>query len=359
MRCLLVTLSLIAACRAPSQLDGEVAGNGPVEAALNCRAPIPYTVTVPLTGTTTSPLRPTNTFSIVARDPVTGDLGVAVQSHWFSVGSIVTWAEPGVGAIATQSFVEPAYGPKGLALMKTGITATEAMNQLVALDPIRDQRQLGFVDATGNSATWTGKKCIQHADGMTGPGYAVQANLMANDLVVPAMSHAYESAKGDLTERLLAALEAAQEVGGDIRGCQSAAILIVSGTRTPNAWEGKKLDLRVEDHAAPLVELRRLVRLARAYDLLNRGDGLLEKGDVAGANEAYAAAGKLEPTHVEMAYWQGITWASRGDFDRAAPFLKQAFTADPAWIELVRRMPAAGLLPDQATAEKAIAAGSQ
>ncbi len=355
MRALLL---LLVACHSKSSLDGEVAS---LSEALQCRGTPPFSVTPPpgLTGTTTSPLRPTNTFSIVARDPVTGDLGVAVQSHWFSVGSIVTWAEPGVGAVATQSFAEPSYGPKGLALMRDGVVAKDAMDQLVALDKLRDSRQLGFVDSRGHAATFTGAKCIQHAGGYAGAGFAVQANLMANDRVVPAMRTAFESSKGDLAERLLVALEAAQEAGGDIRGCQSAAILVVSGKRTPNAWEGKKLELRIEDHAAPLVELRRLVRLARAYDLLNRGDALLEQGNVAGANEAYAAAGALEPDHAEMAYWQGITWAARGNYDQAAPFLKKAFDADPSWIELVRRMPAAGLLPDAAAAEKAIAAGNK
>ena len=354
MRALLL---LLVACHSPSPLDGDVAT---ASEALQCRGTPPFSVTMPgLTGTTTSPLRPTNTFSIVARDPVTGDLGVAVQSHWFSVGSLVTWAEPGVGAVATQSFAEPSYGPRGLALMREGAIAKEAMDQLVALDKLRDSRQLGFVDAQGHAATFTGAKCIQHASGYAGAGFAVQANLMANDRVVPAMRAAFESSKGDLAERMLVALEAAQEAGGDIRGCQSAAILVVSGKRTPNAWEGKKLELHIEDHAAPLVELRRLVRLARAYDLLNRGDALLEQGNVPGANEAYAAAGALEPDHVEMAYWQGITWAARGDFARAAPLLNKAFTADPSWIELVRRMPAAGLLPDAAAAERAIEAGSK
>jgi len=347
---------LLVACTNPSSLDGVVATPA-ASPALQCRGPIAFTTTPALTGTTTSPLRPTNTFSIVARDPMTGDLGVAVQSHWFSVGSLVSWAEPGVGAIATQSFAEPSYGPKGLALMRDGAPAADAMNQLVALDKLKDARQLGFVDARGTAATFTGARCIAHAGGYAGDGFAVQANLMANDRVVPAMRRAWETSQGDLAERLLVVLEAAQEAGGDIRGCQSAAILVVSGTRTPNAWEGRKLDLRVEDHVAPLVELRRLTHLARAYDLLNRGDALLEKGDVVGANEAYAAAGRLEPDHVEMAYWQGITWASRGNYVRAAPLLKKAFTADPAWIELVRRMPAAGLLPDGAAAEKAIEAG--
>ncbi|MBA2540057.1 MAG: DUF1028 domain-containing protein [Deltaproteobacteria bacterium] len=351
-------LLLVIGCRSESVMDGS-AQQQKAAAALQCRGSAPYTVTPPLTGTTTSPLRPTNTFSIVARDPVTGDLGVAVQSHWFSVGTLVSWAEPGVGAVATQAFAEPAYGPKGLELMRNGATAPDALKQLTAADKLKQVRQLGFVDAAGNASSFTGEQCIVHADGYAGAGYAIQANMMANDLVVPAMKHAYETASGDLADRLLAALDAAQEVGGDIRGCQSAAILVVSGKRTPNAWEGRKLDLRVDDHPSPLVELRRLVHLARAYDLLNRGDALLEKGDVVGANEAYGAAGKLQPDHAEIAYWQGITWAGRGDFERAGPFLRKAFQADPAWIELVRRMPAAGLLPDNATAEKAIESGSK
>lgn len=350
-------LLIAAACHSPSSLDGDVSGVKPSD-ALQCRGTPPFTETPPFTGTTSSPRRPTNTFSIVARDPVTGDLGVAVQSHWFSVGSMVTWAEPGVGAIATQSLVDPSYGPKGLELMRGGASAKDAMEQLVALDKQREGRQLGFVDANGMATTFTGKQCIVHAGGHAGAGFAVQANLMANDRVVPAMKTAYETTRGDLADRLLAALEAAQEAGGDIRGCQSAAILIVGGKRA-NAWEGKKMDLRVEDHPAPLVELRRLVHLARAYDQLNRGDLFLEQGNIVGANEAYTAAAALEPDSAEISYWQGITWASRGELEKAAPFLKKAFAADPAWIELVRRMPAAGLLPDGVTAEKAIEAGQK
>lgn len=349
-------LLLLVACHSPSSLDGDVTGSS--SDALLCRGSPPFTETPPFTGTTASPRRPTNTFSIVARDPVTGDLGVAVQSHWFSVGPLVAWAEPGVGAIATQSLVDPSYGPKGLALMRDGVPAKDAMTQLIALDKQREQRQLGFVDASGSAATFTGAQAIAHAGGYTGNGFAVQANLMANDRVVPAMRAAFESTRGDLAARLLAALEAAQQAGGDIRGCQSAAILIV-GAKRANAWEGRKLDLRVEDNPAPLVELRRLMQLARAYDQLNRGDLLLEQGDMAGANAAYGEAGKLEPDHAEIAFWRGLTWAARGDFDRAAPFLKQAFAADRAWLELVRRMPAAGLLPDAAAAEKAIEAGSK
>ncbi|MBS1120236.1 MAG: hypothetical protein H6Q90_2464 [Deltaproteobacteria bacterium] len=287
---------------------------------------------------------------------MTGDLGVAVQSHYFSVGSMVTWAEPGVGAVATQSFVEPAYGPKGLALMRDGMAAPDAMAKLVAADPQAAVRQLGFVDAQGRAAAHTGARCIIYANHHVGTGYTVEANMMGNDKVVPAMASAYESATGDLAERMLAALDAAQAAGGDIRGCQSAAILVVSGKRSETPWTEKKVDLRVEDSAAPLVELRRLVTLARAYDHMNQGDLAIEHNDMKGALDHYAAAAKLVPDSAEMLYWQGIALVTHGDLAAAAPILHKAFAADPAWLELTRRLPAAGLLPDAATAERAIRA---
>lgn len=305
----------------------------------------------PATG---SALRPSHTFSIVARDPVTGDLGVAVQSHWFSVGALVTWAEPGVGAVATQSFVEPAYGPKGLALMGSGASAPDAMAQLVAADPQSAVRQLGFVDAQGRAASHTGAKCIQFAGDHVGNGYAVQANLMGNAKVVPAMAAAYEAAKGDLADRMLAALDAAQAVGGDIRGCQSAAILVVSGKRGDAPWNEKKLDLRVEDSAAPLPELHRLVVLARAYDQMNQGDAAVEKADIPGAVAHYGAAAKAVPDNMEMVYWQAVALADHGQVDAAIPMFRTAFAADPAWAELTRRLVAPGLLPDDATVERVL-----
>lgn len=309
--------------------------------------------TAPLSGTTGSAIRPANTFSIVARDPVTGDLGVAVQSHWFSVGSIVAWAEPGVGAVATQSFSEPAYGPKGLALMRDGTAAGDAMAQLVAADAQSAVRQLGFVDATGRAAAHTGARCIQYANHHVGAGYTVQANLMANDKVVPAMVAAFESTKGDLADRMLATLDAAQAAGGDLRGCQSAAIIVVSGKRSDTPWTEKKLDLRVDDSPAPLPELRRLVTLARAYDHMNQGDLAIEKGDMDKATEHYATAARLVPDSPEMVYWQGIGLATKGQLDRATPLLQQAFKADKAWVELTRRLPSSGLL-DAATAQKIV-----
>jgi uncharacterized Ntn-hydrolase superfamily protein len=278
------------------------------------------------------------TYSIVARDPSTGELGVAVQSHWFSVGSMVIWAEPGVGAVATQAFAEPSYGPKGLALMRDGIAPAEAIVQLTTADPQQASRQLGFVDGQGRVASHTGAKCIAFASSKLGEGYAVQANIMSNDKVVPAMAQAFEATKGDLTERMLAAMEAAQAAGGDLRGCQSAAILVVSGKRSEEPWKEKKVDLRVEDHAEPLRELRRLVALARAYDHMNQGDMALEKKDIAAASEHYATALRMQPDNLEMAFWAGVTLAGNGQMDAGVPMVKRAIKTDPVYTELLKRL---------------------
>ncbi|MDQ3339697.1 MAG: DUF1028 domain-containing protein [Myxococcota bacterium] len=312
-----------------------------------CRGRATYTAVpaTPLSGAQGSSI-PAHTFSIVARDPATGDLGVAVQSHWFSVGSAVTWAEPGVGAVATQSFVDKGYGPKGLALMASGVAPAEALAQLVAADKQAAVRQVGFVDATGRAAAHTGAKAIDFAGHHVGEGFAVQANLMGNDKVVPAMRDAYQASKGDLAERMLAALDAAQAVGGDIRGCQSAAILIVSGKKTDAPWNERKMDLRVEEHADPLVELRRLVVNMRAYDRVNQGDLAMEKQDVTGALAHYDAGMKILPDNTEIKYWVGVTLASLDRVDEALPLFRAAFKDDPAWIELTRRLTKPGLIPD-------------
>ena len=229
------------------------------------------------------PARPVHTFSIVARDPQTGELGVAVQSHWFSVGPIVPWAEAGVGAVATQSFVDPSYGKNGLDVMRAGKSAPEALKELLAKDEARDVRQVAMIDAQGRVDAWTGKSDIAEAGHKVGENYSVQANLMLNDKVWPAMARAFEDTKGDLAERMLAALDAAQDVGGDIRGKQSAALIVVTGKPTGQPWKDRTFDLRVDDHAEPLKELRRLVRLQRAYNHMNAGDLAVEKKDNEGA----------------------------------------------------------------------------
>ncbi len=291
------------------------------------------------------PLRPVNTYSIVARDPATGELGVAVQSHWFSVGAMVPWAEAGVGAVATQSFVDPSYGPLGLALMKAGRTAPETLAALLAADSGREVRQVGMVDARGNVATHTGKLDIPAAGGQAGKGYVVQANLMEKPTVWPAMARAYEEAPGDLAERLLAALDAAEAEGGDIRGRQSAAILVVKATSSGRPWADKVFDLRVEDHPEPLQELRRLVGVQRAYNHMSTGDDCVAAKDWACAEREYGAAEAMQPGNAEMAFWHAVALASNGRLDAARPLFKRAFDADRRWRELVTRLPGVEQLP--------------
>lgn len=291
------------------------------------------------------PLRPVATYSIVARDPATGELGVAVQSHWFSVGSNVSWAEAGVGAVATQSFIDPAYGPLGLQLMRAGRAAPDTLKALLAGDAQRDVRQVGMVDAQGRVATHTGALCIPAAGGQEGKEYVVQANLMDKPSVWPAMAKAYEAAKGDLADRLLAALDAAEAEGGDIRGRQSAAIVVVKARSSGRPWADRVFDLRVEDNPAPLVELRRLVKLQRAYNHMTAGDDCVAVADWACAEREYGAARTLEPQHAEMAFWYAIALATAGRLEPARPLFAQAFAADPRWRELVKRLPDVNQLP--------------
>ena len=288
--------------------------------------------------------RPVHTYSIVARDAASGEMGVAVQSHWFSVGSIVSWAEAGVGAVATQSFVDPAYGPLGLEMMRNGKGAQQALEGLLASDPGEAVRQVAMVDGKGNVAAHTGKKCIPAAGHIAGEQFSVQANLMANDAVWPAMAKAYREAKGELADRMLAALDAAQTAGGDIRGKQSAAILIVRGTCTGKSWVDRKIDLRVEDHPEPLKELRRLVSVHRAYERMNKGDLAVEKGDIEGALREYRAAERLLPNNVEVQYWSAVSLANAGRLPEALPLFKAVFAREPASVELTSRLPKVDLL---------------
>ena len=290
--------------------------------------------------------RPVHTFSIVARDARTGEMGVAVQSHWFSVGVHVPWAEAGVGAVATQSFVDPSYGPLGLDLMRAGKSAEQALAGLLAADAKADVRQVAMVDAHGHVAVHTGARCIVAAGHHVGDGYSAQANLMRRDTVWDAMARAYETAPGDLVERLLAALEAAEKEGGDIRGRQSAAILVVRGTPTGRPWEDRLVDLRVEDHPDPVAELRRLVHLHRAYRHMDAGDLAMEKNDVQAASNEYGAAEAMAPENAEMLFWHAVTMAAAGQVEAARPLLGRAYAMDPNWRTLVERLPRAGLLPD-------------
>jgi len=307
---------------------------------------------------TGKPVRPVATYSIVARDAATGALGVAVQSHWFSVGAVVPWAEPGVGAVATQSLVEVSYGPLGLERMRRGESAADALAALVAADAHPEVRQVAFVDAQGRVAAHTGPGCIPAAGHRTGDGYSVQANLMLGDEVPDGMARAYEAAQGPFAERLLAALRAAQEVGGDIRGKQSAALLVVRATPSDRPWTDRLVDLRVEDHEHPVRELDRLLRLHRAYERMNHGDDAIAAGDMDTAIGEYAAAEAMFPDNDEFVFWHAVTLVTNDRVDDALPLFSRAFRMNPSWMLLVPRPAAVGMLPaDPAIQARILARG--
>jgi uncharacterized Ntn-hydrolase superfamily protein len=294
------------------------------------------------------PQHPVHTFSIVARDPATGELGVAVQSHWFSVGSTVSWAEAGVGAVATQSFTDPSYGPLGLELMRAGRSAPDALKSLLAGDDGRDVRQVAMIDTQGRVAAHTGRKSIDAAGHIVGKNFSVQANLMLNDQVWPAMARAFESAQGDLADRMLAALDAGQAAGGDIRGRQSAAIIVVTGKPTGRPWVDRIFDLRVDNSPEPLKELRRLVNLQRAYNHMNAGDLAVEKKDNEAALREYAAAERLVPDSAEMIYWHAVALVNMGRVEDSLPLFRRVFAMDPNWATLTPRLVKSELLPNDA-----------
>jgi len=290
--------------------------------------------------------RPISTYSIVALDEETGELGVAVQSHWFSVGFLVPWAKAGVGAVATQSFVKVDYGPDGLELMAAGKTAQQALEILIKADSMQSVRQVGMVDAQGNVASHTGSNCIQYAGHVQGKNYTVQANLMARETVPGAMARAFESASGDLAERMLAALEAAEGEGGDIRGRQSAAMVIVSGKPSGVDWADKIMDLRIEDHHDPLGELKRLIRIHRAYEHANQGDLYVELGEIEKAVSEYEKSAEFYPENAELPYWSAVALASVNRLEEALPIFKEVFERDPDLKTLTPRLIKSGLLPD-------------
>ena len=291
-----------------------------------------------------TPLRPISTYSIVALDAETGQLGVAVQSHWFSVGTVVPWAKAGVGAVATQSIAEPSYGPKGLALMEKGTPADEALQSLLAKDIGKNVRQVAMVDAQGNVGVHTGSRCISHASHLTGKNYSVQANIMAKSTVPSAMVQAFESTTGALAERMLAALDAAEAEGGDLRGRQSAAMLVVSGEPTGDPWTDRIVDLDVADHENPLIELRRLYRISQAYRHAQRGDEYMEKNEMDSALQEYSAATKLYPENPELPFWTAVTLAQTGELEKALLIFNDVFSRNGNLRELVPRIVQAGFL---------------
>lgn len=327
-----------------------------------------------LTTSLAAQLRPVSTYSIVARDPATGQIGVAVQSHWFAVGQIVPWAEAGVGAVATQSFVDPSYGKLGLDLLRAGKSAPDTLRALLGGDAACEVRQVGVIDANGNVATFTGARDIVAAGGIAsnatstndvkcgsfggtlsvGKDFAVQANLMENDKVWPAMARAFTDTKGDLAERMLAALDAAQSVGGDIRGKQSAALVVVGAKSTGRSWQDRVFDVRVDDAPDPLAELRRLVALQRAYNHMNAGDLAVEHKDHEAALREYRAAEQIASSTAgipqsrlaEMTYWHAVSLVNMGRVDESLPLFARVFKLEPSWRELTPRLRRSGLLPD-------------
>jgi uncharacterized Ntn-hydrolase superfamily protein len=280
-------------------------------------------------------MRPHGTYSIVARDPDTGELGAAVQSHWFSVGSLCTWAWPGVGAVATQSVVEPAHGPNTLARLQQGAGAADALVAVLADDALAPVRQVGVVDARGAVAVHTGADCIPEAGDAVGAHWSCQANMMARATVPAAMSAAFERAEGDLAERLMRALEGAEAEGGDVRGRQSAALLVVPATGA--AWQFR-IDLRVDDHADPIGELRRLLRLQRAYELAGEADELMGEGRMDEAAPRYVRAAELAPESDELLFWAGLAIAQSGDLDAGVDAVRRAASAHPGWLTLLDRL---------------------
>ena len=276
------------------------------------------------------------TYSIVARDPATGEIGVAVQSHWFSVGPIVPWAQAGVGAVATQANVDMSYGPRGLELLREGLDAGQALAQLVAEDAGAAGRQVAIVDRQGGVAVHTGSICIPYAGDAAGESVSCQANMMASGDVWPRMLEAYRATPGALADRLLAALDAGEDAGGDVRGRQSAALLVVPDEGEP--WEFL-VSLRVEDHPDPLGELRRLLILNDAYVLAGQADELVNEARHDEAAELYQRASALAPENHELRFWAGLGAAQAGDLDAGLTHIRAAIEMHPNWRELLGRLP--------------------
>jgi uncharacterized Ntn-hydrolase superfamily protein len=283
------------------------------------------------------------TYSIVARDPDTGQVGAAVQSHWFQVSNVI-WVEPGVGAVATQSLADFTYGPAALELLRRGRSATKTLEGLLASDDAPHYRQVAILDLDGEIAAHTGASCIAEAGHSIGEHYSVQANLMKNDTVPGAMARAFEEAKGDLAERLMTALEAAEAEGGDVRGKQSAALLVAGTEDTGRPWADLPFDLRVDDHTEPVRELRRILEVARAYRSMNEGDLAIESGDFAGAEAAYGRAAELAPGNPEVLFWYGVSLANAGRLDAAVEVMTGVYELDGVWRALPARIERAGLL---------------
>lgn len=289
---------------------------------------------------------PVSCYSIVARDPVTGELGVAVQGRWLAVGAFAPWAEAGAGAVVSQGFSDASYGALGIEGMRAGRSAPEVLEVLLAADPGRDRRQVAMVDAEGRVAVHTGTGCFRETGHLVGEGFAVVSSMARSEAVWRAMGPAHEHAGGNLAVRLLAALDAAEAAGGELRGKQSAALLVVRGRSSGKPWLDRLFDLRVDDHPEPLLELRRLVALQTAYNRMGDGQRALEAGDFEGALAACREAGAMLPGNAEMIFWPALLLVLAGRLEEALPLFRKAFRLEPSWVEIVRGLPAIGLLPD-------------
>lgn len=291
------------------------------------------------------PVQPVSTYSIVCYDPESGQFGAAVQSHWFKVADVI-WAEPGVGVVATQSLADFSYGPLGLEMMRYGKSSQEALEGVIASDPNYDVRQVAMIDSDGNVSAHTGRNCIAEAGHSVGQFYSVQANLMKKNTVWEAMAEAYETAEGDLADRMMAALEAAQAEGGDIRGKQSAAMIVVSGDPSGVEWRDKLVDIRVDDAPEPLVELRRLLNITRAYNYMNEGDQYIAEGEFEKASESYGRASELAEDNPEILFWYAVALVTAEEVEMSLPIFKEVFDMDENWRVLVPRLVESELLPD-------------
>jgi uncharacterized Ntn-hydrolase superfamily protein len=294
------------------------------------------------------------TYSIVARDPATGELGVAVQSHWFSVGAVVPWAEPAIGAVATQSIADPSYGPNALDLLREGVTARDALNQLVRRDAGAPMRQVAIVDARGQVAVHTGRRCVQFAGDEVGRGFVCAANMMRNEGVPQAMARAFTTALGELPDRLLAALDAAEAVGGDVRGRQSAAMIVV---RALDEQWNRSIDLRVEDSAFPLVELRRLMRVRQAYDLADRADELTAAGRRQEAALLYRRSMEVAPENAELRFWGGLALVQLNERLAGLEAVQSAISENDGLGELLNRL-SPEIAPSAPAVREALGRGS-
>jgi uncharacterized Ntn-hydrolase superfamily protein len=300
-----------------------------------------------------------HTYSIVARDPATGELGAAVQSHWFAVGAMVIHAEAEVGAVATQAFADPSYGPLGLELMRAGRSAPEALAGLLLADADREIRQVAMVDAQGRAAAHTGSHTLAEAGHIVGAQFTVEANMMLNATVPEAMARTFQATSGDLANRMLAALDAAEAEGGDVRGRQSAALIMVRGKTTRRPWADKIFDVRVDDHAEPLPELRRLVDVQRAYAAHDAAELALARKEIETGNREFERAQSLSPLNPEFSFWHGIGMLRAGRVDDAIRILRPVFERDRNWATLALRLLGTQFLPNEANIARAAIAKAQ